>query len=45
MDGRGLIVGGNWNNGSNSGRWASNWNNAPSNANNNIGFRCALPAE
>ncbi len=42
---RGLIAGGNWNNGSNVGRWTSNWNNAPSNTNNNIGFRCALPAE
>jgi hypothetical protein len=36
-------VGGNWNNGSNDGRFALNLNNAPSNTNNNIGFRCALP--
>lgn len=42
---RGLNSGGNWNNGTESGRWAANWNNSPSNTNNNIGFRCALPAE
>jgi hypothetical protein len=39
----GANVGGNWNNGSNDGRFALNLNNAPSNTNNNIGFRCALP--
>lgn len=42
LNARGLIVGGNWNNGSNNGRWASNFNNTPTNTNNNIGFRCAL---
>jgi hypothetical protein len=40
---RGAISGGNWNNGANDGRFALNLNNAPSNTNNNIGFRCALP--
>lgn len=40
---RGAIAGGNWNNGSNAGRFALNLNNAPTNTNNNIGFRCALP--
>lgn len=35
------IRGGNWNNGSNAGVFALNLNNAPSNSNNNIGFRCA----
>ena len=39
----GLVVGGTWNNSSNNGRWASNWNNAPSNTNNSIGLRCAVP--
>jgi len=34
------IFGGNWNETSNSGSRASNWNNAPSNSNNNIGSRC-----
>ena len=34
------IRGGNWNNGSNAGVFALNLNNAPSNSNNNIGFRC-----
>jgi formylglycine-generating enzyme required for sulfatase activity len=36
-----LIRGGNWNNGTNAGVFAVNANNNPSNANNNIGFRCA----
>jgi formylglycine-generating enzyme required for sulfatase activity len=36
-----LIRGGNWNNGTNAGVFAVNGNNDPSNANNNIGFRCA----
>jgi len=36
-----VILGGNWNNGSNSGSRCSNWNNSASNSNNNIGVRCA----
>jgi len=32
-------LGGNWNNSSNSGSGCANWNNAPSNSNNNIGVR------
>ncbi len=32
--------GGNWNNGANAGLFCANLNNAPSNVNNNIGFRC-----
>jgi len=42
-----LIVGGNWNNGSNAGVRTANANNSASNSNNNIGFRlanCALKA-
>jgi hypothetical protein len=35
--------GGNWNNGGNAGVFALNLNNHRSNANNNIGFRSALP--
>lgn len=35
------IRGGNWNNGVQSGVFALNLNNAPSNSNNNIGFRLA----
>jgi formylglycine-generating enzyme required for sulfatase activity len=38
---RGFIRGGNWNNGANAGLFALNLNNAPSNTNTNIGFRCA----
>lgn len=34
-----VLFGGNWNNESNSGSRCSNWNNAPSNSNNNIGSR------
>jgi hypothetical protein len=34
-----LISGANWNNGSNAGVWAANWNNARTNSNNNVGFR------
>ena len=34
------IRGGNWDNGTNAGVFAFNVNNAPSNWNNNIGFRC-----
>jgi hypothetical protein len=36
-----VILGGNWNNGANSGSRCSNWNNSASNSNNNIGVRCA----
>ncbi len=36
-----FLRGGNWNNTSNAGAFALNLNNAPANANNNIGFRCA----
>ena len=35
-----LIRGGNFNNGTNAGVFAVNGHNEPSNANNNIGFRC-----
>ncbi|MCX5785543.1 MAG: hypothetical protein NTX59_07625 [Elusimicrobia bacterium] len=35
-----MIRGGNWNNGANDGVFAFNANNAPSNSNDNIGFRC-----
>tara|TARA_R110002094_G_scaffold24263_1_gene36499 strand:+ start:236 stop:481 length:246 start_codon:yes stop_codon:yes gene_type:complete len=34
-----LISGANWNNGSNAGAWASNWNNYRTNSNSNVGFR------
>lgn len=34
-----VLFGGNWNNGANSGSRCSNWNNAPTNSNNNIGAR------
>ena len=34
-----VIFGGNWDNGSNCGSRASNWNNSPSNSNSNIGAR------
>jgi hypothetical protein len=33
------IFGGNWNESANSGSRASNWNNSPTNSNNNIGAR------
>jgi hypothetical protein len=33
------LFGGNWDNTSNSGSRASNWNNSPTNSNNNIGVR------
>ena len=36
------IRGGNWNNGANAGVFNSNFNNARSNSNSNIGFRSAL---
>ncbi|MCB9086034.1 MAG: fibronectin type III domain-containing protein [Bdellovibrionaceae bacterium] len=41
---RGLLVGGAWYDGSNSGRWASVWSDTPTGTYNNIGARCALPA-
>jgi hypothetical protein len=37
---RAAIRGGNWNNGANAGCFNLNLNNAPSNTNTNIGFRC-----
>jgi retron-type reverse transcriptase len=45
-----LISGGNWNNSSNAGVWAANWNNARNNSNVNVGFRAdcgssSYPAE
>lgn len=40
-----VLLGGNWNNGSNSGSRASNWNNSPTNSNNNIGLRCVCDDE
>jgi len=36
-----FIRGANWNNGANAGVWTLNLNNAPSNTNWNIGFRCS----
>ncbi len=38
---RAALRGGNWNNGANSGVFALNLNNAPSNSNVNIGLRVA----
>lgn len=37
-----VIRGGNWNNDLNAGVFAANLNNAPSNTNTNIGFRCVF---
>lgn len=37
----GFIRGGNWNNGANDGAFTLNLNNAPSDTNTNIGFRCS----
>jgi hypothetical protein len=37
-----VLRGGNWNNSSNDGLFTANLNNAPSNTNNNIGFRCVF---
>lgn len=34
-----VLSGANWNNTSNAGVWAGNWNNNRTNANNNTGFR------
>lgn len=39
MGNNAVLLGGNWNNGANSGSRCSNWNNAPTNSNNNIGVR------
>ena len=39
MGNHAAIFGGNWADGSNCGSRASNWNNSPSNSNNNIGCR------
>ena len=36
------LRGGNWNNGTNDGAFTLNLNNAPSNTNTNIGFRCVF---
>ena len=41
ITGDGFIRGGNWDNGANDGAFTLNLNNAPSNVNTNIGFRCA----
>ena len=38
---RGFLRGGNWDNGTNAGAFTLNLNNAPTNTNNNIGFRVA----
>jgi retron-type reverse transcriptase len=40
-----VLRGGNWNNGANDGPFCVNLNNAPSNVNNNIGFRCCSEQE
>lgn len=34
-----VLLGGNWNDGANAGSRYSNWNNSPTNSNNNIGAR------
>jgi len=34
-----LLSGANWNNSTNAGVWAANWNNNRANSNNNVGFR------
>lgn len=39
LDGFAVILGANWNNGANAGSRSANWNNSPSNSNNNIGGR------
>ena len=39
MDKFAVLFGGNWDNAANSGSRASNWNNSPSNSNENIGAR------
>src|SRR3989344_5428685 len=40
-----VLRGGNWNNGANAGPFSANLNNAPTNTNNNIGFRCCRAPE
>lgn len=41
-----VISGANWDNGSNAGAWASNWNNNRTNSNNNVGLRAdSIPPE
>jgi len=39
------LRGGNWNNGANAGPFYANLNNAPTNTNNNIGFRCCKSSQ
>ena len=39
MGNNAVLFGGNWNEGANSGSRASNWNNSPTNSNDNIGAR------
>lgn len=39
MGNNAVLFGGNWDNAANSGSRCSNWNNAPTNSNNNIGAR------
>lgn len=39
MGNNAVLFGGNWNEGANSGSRCSNWNNSPTNSNNNIGAR------
>lgn len=39
MGNNAVLLGGNWNNGANSGSRYANFNNAPTNSNNNIGAR------
>ena len=41
----GLLVGGTWDNGALSGRWASNWNNHPGDTWTNFGLRCGVPLQ
>ena len=40
ISGRAVLRGGNWNNGANAGPFCANLNNAPTNTNYDIGFRC-----
>ncbi|MDD3021738.1 MAG: hypothetical protein PHX61_12295 [Alphaproteobacteria bacterium] len=42
---RGLIVGGAWNYGTSSGRWASYWSNAVGSTSYNLGARCGFPLQ
>jgi hypothetical protein len=41
-EGGALLRGANWNNGTNAGLFTVNLNNAPSNSNTNIAFRCVF---